>query len=81
MLESIIAEIDVEISRLQQARALLVNIEPKRGRPAGTVSLKPAKQARQKRRVMSPETREKMRHGQLKRWAVAKKSTPPKVSR
>ena len=34
MIESIIAEIDVEISRLKQVRALLANDGPKRGRPA-----------------------------------------------
>jgi hypothetical protein len=34
VLESIIAEIDVEISRLKQVRALLADDGPKRGRPA-----------------------------------------------
>ena len=40
MIESIIAEIDVEISRLKQVRALLVNDRPKRGRPATEIAAK-----------------------------------------
>jgi hypothetical protein len=41
VLESIIAEIDVEISRLKQVRALLANDGPKRRRPARVVSVSP----------------------------------------
>jgi hypothetical protein len=83
LIESIIAEIDVEISRLQQARAILAATElsPKLVRLAKTVTIEPAKRASPKRRVMSDETKEKMRQGQLKRWATAKKSaTPTKLS-
>ena len=79
MIESIIAEIDVEISRLKQVRALLSNDGPKRGRPATKIAAKAAKSSVRKKRVVSPEAKERMRQGQLKRWAIAKKSVKPKV--
>jgi hypothetical protein len=60
VLESIIAEIDVEISRLKQVRALLANDGPKRGRPARVVSVSPPIRP-PAGRVLSPETRERMR--------------------
>ena len=77
LIESIIAQIDLEISRLQQARALLAATEPgpKVGSPA--IKLKPATNSSPKRRVLSAETKEKMRLGQLKRWAAAKKPAKP----
>jgi hypothetical protein len=78
VLESIIAEIDVEISRLKQVRALLVNDGPKRGRPAAKTGTKAAKSSVRKKRVVSPEAKERMRQGQLRRWAMAKKSVNPK---
>ena len=79
MIESIIAEIDVEISRLKQVRALLVNDSPKRDRPAIKTTAKAVPVSVGKKRVVSPETRERMRQGQLKRWAVTKKSAKSKV--
>lgn len=75
MIESIIAEIDVEIGRLQKVRALLANEQPKRGRPSKKPSVSPIEPASRKKRVFSPETKERMRQSQLKRWAAAKKST------
>ena len=79
MLESIITNIDAEISRLNQAKALLSGVEPKRklGRPAKAVSLEISKKP--KRRTISPEVREKMRQAQIKRWAAAKKSQPARL--
>ena len=79
MIQSIIAEIDVEISRLKQVRALLVNDRPKRGRPATKTTAKVAQSSVRKKRVVSPEAKERMRQGQLKRWAMAKKSVKPNV--
>ncbi len=79
MIESIIAEIDVEILRLKQVRALLANEEPKRGRPVTKTAAKADQLSVRKKRVVSPETKERMRQGQLKRWATAKKSVKPKV--
>ena len=80
MIKSIIAEIDVEISRLQQARALLAATtepSPQLGRLAKAITTAPPKNASPKRRGMSAETKEKMRQGQLKRWAAARKSGNP----
>lgn len=74
MIESIIAELDVEIARLQKVRALLLDEGPKRGRPATKIAANADQSSVHKKRVMSPETKERMRQGQLKRWAAAKKS-------
>ena len=79
MLESIIAEIDVEISPLKQVRALLANDGPKHGRPATKNTAKADQSSVRKKRVVSPEENERMRQGQLKRRAIAKKSVKPKV--
>lgn len=69
MLESIVAEIDAEIARLQAVKALLspgevVGARGRPGRPAG-----PAK-----RRTLSAEARERIRQAQIKRWAATKKA-------
>ena len=57
----IVAELDKEIARLQQARALL----------AGNVNeIKPANT---KRRILSAEARKKIAEAQKKRWAQVKK--------
>jgi hypothetical protein len=79
VIESIIAELDVEIAHLQKVRALLVNDKPKRGRPAKVVSVSPVDPPSLKKRVLSPEAKERIRQGQLKRWAAAKKSINAKV--
>ena len=80
MIESIIAEIDVEILRLKQVRALLVNDGPKRGSPAIKTTAKAVPVSVGKKRVVSPATIERMRQSQLKRWAAAKKSAKPKAN-
>ena len=76
MLDRILTEIDAEIARLQQVRALLVAAATpaKRGpgRPAETTDATAPKKA--PRRTMSTAAREKMRQGQLRRWAATKKS-------
>jgi len=79
LLESIITNIDAEIARLTEAKALLSGVEPKRkpGRPAKAVSREISKKP--KRRTISPEVREKMRQAQIKRWAAAKKSQPAQL--
>lgn len=80
MIESIIAEIDVEILRLKQVRALLVNDGPKHGRPLRKLTANVDQPPIRNKRVMSPETKERMRQGQLKRWATAKKSARQKIA-
>jgi hypothetical protein len=61
--EALVAELDAEIRRLQQVRALLTgHTAPlKRGRPPGT-----------KRRTMSPEGRARIVAAQKLRWAKKK---------
>jgi hypothetical protein len=80
VIESIIAEIEVEILRLKQVRALLANEGPKRGRPATNTTSKVDQSSVRKKRVVSLATKERMRQGQLKRWAAAKRSTKPKAN-
>jgi len=77
MLESILAEIDTEIERLQEAKRLLSvvgAVAGKRGpgRPAKTEAPTPAKTS--KRRTMSAEARERIQQAQIKRWAETKKA-------
>jgi hypothetical protein len=75
----LIEEIDSEISRLQQARALLIGEPTKRGpgRPKAaasrnsstTAAVKPAK----RKRRLSPEGRKRIADAMRKRWAERKK--------
>jgi hypothetical protein len=71
MNKSILAEIDEEIARLQEARALLVrdstrtNHRQKRAIKSVNVT--------KKHHAMSEEGRERVRRAQLKRWATIKK--------
>lgn len=75
--QNLIASIDAEISRLQEAKALLMGASvsaPRRpGRPA-----KAAKAVkgggRTGKRTLSPEALERIREGQRKRWAKVKRA-------
>ena len=75
----IIAEIDAQISKLQQARALLSGISAPatrtgRGRPKGsknTAAAAPAAPAR--KRTLSPEGRKRIADAMKKRWAERRK--------
>ena len=85
-LNDIVAELDAEIARLQQARVVLIGINPigrrKRGRPAAAAlpgkatSFNPADFAEKpkKRRTMSAAGREKVAAAQRARWAKFKKA-------
>ena len=87
MTESILFEIDAEIARLMQAKALLSStgttaIKRKPGRPSKTATIVvPVVQKMKKRKKMSAEGRERVRQAQIKRWAAvklaAKTSTAP----
>jgi hypothetical protein len=75
-IESIIAQIDEEIAKLTQIRALLST--------TGIVSAKvalpkarnaPAQAKGKKRRVLSPEARKRIADAQRKRWAAQKAKT------
>ena len=72
-IETILTQIDAEIARLTQARALLATL--------GTVSVavseaktkkSPVKAAKKKKRVLSPEARKRIADAQRKRWAAQK---------
>jgi hypothetical protein len=76
----ILAEIDAEISKLQQARALLAPAESEngsgRGRPKGSknsTSAKPPVAAKKRKRKLSPEGRKRIVDAMKKRWAERRK--------
>jgi hypothetical protein len=74
MLENVISQIDEQIARLQQARALLAggDTAPARGgRPAGTANVAKAT-THQKRRKMTAAGRKAIGEAQRKRWAAIK---------
>ncbi len=76
-LDQILREFDLEIGRLQQARAILVGTETtitrKRGRPAGTTSAKKVSMTPAVR-GLSDEARAKMAAGQKARWDKVKQA-------
>jgi len=70
-IETILAEIDAEIARLTQVRALLGGA----GRVATTVSERKTKKATaktRKKRVLSADARKRIADAQRKRWAAQK---------
>lgn len=75
MLETILAEIDSQIAKLQQARALLTSaaapLKRGPGRPVNVSAVSAPK--KRPRRKLSAEAKEKIRQAQLKRWAATKK--------
>jgi hypothetical protein len=78
-LSTILHAIDIEIAKLEQAKALLQNaagVPKKRGRPKkSAVSSIPATK---KRRTLSPEAKARIAEAQRKRWAAQKKAAPAK---
>ena len=72
----IIAQLDAEIARLQQVKALLNGTTTKRspGRPAASVTAAaPVTKAAPKKRILSAEARAKIAAAQKKRWAKVRK--------
>jgi hypothetical protein len=75
-IDNILAQIDSEIARLQQARKLLSSIETgstTAGRKAGKTAAKPAK-----KRKISAEGRRRIAEAQRKRWAAQRAKTKKK---
>lgn len=73
----IIAEIDAQISKLQQARALLSDSVTKTskkgpGRPKGSKNSKPTATVPRKRKL-SPEGRKRIADAMKRRWAERRK--------
>ena len=66
--KALVAELDAEIDRLKEVKALLTGqtTSPRRGRPLATKS-------KSRRRTMSPEGRARIVAAQKARWANAKK--------
>jgi hypothetical protein len=87
-IETLIAEIEAEIARLEQARTLLSGTAAptpkKRGRPAGVVKAAAAKPVKKKRKL-SPEGRARLIAAVKARWAkqkqAAKETAPPAKKR
>jgi hypothetical protein len=72
----IIAEIDAQISKLQQARALLAGTTTStgRGRPKGSKnSASTATATTPRKRKLSPEGRKRIADAMKKRWAERRK--------
>lgn len=69
----ILAALDAEIARLQQARNALAGVSgtKRRGRPPASV---PPRKTAKKKRVLSAAAREKIAAAQRRRWAKQKKS-------
>ena len=69
-IDSILAEIDAEIARLTEARALLASMGSVT--PAATKGKAAKKAAKKvgKKRVLSPEARKRIADAQRKRWAA-----------
>jgi hypothetical protein len=68
---SIIAALDAEIERLNQARALLSKSD---NTTVGVIQVRASKPRRAAKRVLSPEARKRIADAQRKRWAKVKKS-------
>jgi hypothetical protein len=72
-IESILAQIDEEIAKLTQIRALLATTGVAQRKVAEHKAKKtPVKAKGKKRRVLSPEARKRIADAQRKRWAAQK---------
>lgn len=74
-LNRLVNEIDLEISKLQQARALLTGAPVKRGpgRPKASHSVSAVSKTRRRKSRLSPEGRKRIADAMRKRWAERKK--------
>ena len=75
----IVDQIDLEITKLEQAKQLLLGVQERdtRIRPSKSA---PAKPARRKRRVMSSEAKARIAAAQKARWAKQKKAASKKTA-
>jgi len=77
-MKNILAELDAEIARLQQAKALLAASDGsaapaiRRGRPAKTSVTAPTARPAKKKRNLSPEGRARIAEAVKRRWASQK---------
>jgi hypothetical protein len=68
--QAIIAALDAEIARLQRARSLIAQLTPVENDPRAANRISPSQPA--KRRVLSPEARQRIAAAQRRRWAKHK---------
>lgn len=73
---SILAQIDAEILKLQEAKALLNGAVTKKGpgRPKKSVSAAAPVKAKSAKRVLSPEAKARIAAAQQARWAKVRKA-------
>ncbi len=74
-LKDILAQIDAEIARLQQARTLLVATgvpAARRGRPKQQATVPAVSKPAKKKRNLSPESRARIAEAVKRRWAKQK---------
>jgi hypothetical protein len=71
-IENILVEIDAEIARLKQARALLATLGTVATKAGRVAKEAPAKAKTRKKRVLSAEARKKIADAQHRRWAKLK---------
>lgn len=71
-IENILVEIDAEIARLKQARALLATLGTAATKAGRTTKKASAKAKSRKKRVLSAEARKKIADAQHRRWAKLK---------
>ena len=72
-IDSILVQIDAEIARLTQARALLSNLGKAPSESSGAkAKTAPVKAAKKKKRVLSADARKRIADAQRKRWAAQK---------
>ena len=69
-IDSILAKIDAEIERLQQARKLLANVNLTATKTSSYKTK--AAPAKKKKRVLSAEARKRIADAQRRRWAAQK---------
>ena len=77
-IDSILAQIDAEIARLTQARALLANLGGTSVVATAPKVAKAVKATKRKKRVLSPEARKRIADAQRKRWAAQKAKSKSK---
>jgi hypothetical protein len=71
-IDTILSEIDAEIARLKEARALLASLGTKTNKAGRAVTKAAAKAKPRKKRVLSAEARKKIADAQHRRWAKQK---------
>jgi hypothetical protein len=71
-IENILAQIDSEISRLTQARALLANLGTATAASGRKAAKAAAKAKPRKKRVLSADARKRIADAQRKRWAAVR---------